>query len=335
MSHSKERTEKNCLNCNAQVEGRYCQICGQENTEPSETVWQLTTHFFNDLTHFDGKFFSTLRYLLAKPGFLSREYLEGRRAAYLNPVRMYIFTSAAFFLIFFSQLDLEKSLNPKTTIYNRTIEDIRDMDSIEFSRYARKFRGAEPKKKKDFLVYADSISKSSNSLKLDFGDQSDSIKKRNWFTRVFEQKGKALREKYNNDDGRILTVLFNAWFHSFPQMFFISLPLFAMILYLLYRGKHKYYFTNHLIFGFHLYIFVFLVLMIIVGIDRFENYAHIGWLNLVLIPLLFLYEYKAMRNFYLQSRGITLLKFIVLNILLLIVILVIFIFFFFFVFFKL
>jgi hypothetical protein len=101
VSHFKERVHNNCLNCNAVVQGRFCHICGQENIEPKESVWHLISHFFQDITHFDGKFFSTLRFLLFRPGHLSREYMLGRRASYLNPIRMYVFTSAIFFLFFF------------------------------------------------------------------------------------------------------------------------------------------------------------------------------------------------------------------------------------------
>lgn len=102
VSHLKERKEKICLNCHTALTGRYCHVCGQENLEPKETVWHLVQHFFNDITHFDGKFFSSVKYLMRKPGFLSKEYMSGRRASYLNPIRMYVFTSAIFFLIFFS-----------------------------------------------------------------------------------------------------------------------------------------------------------------------------------------------------------------------------------------
>ena len=84
------------------MHGRFCHICGQENIEPKESFWHLVTHFMYDVTHFDGKFFSTLKYLLFRPGYLSHEYLRGRRASYLHPIRMYVFTSAFFFLIFFS-----------------------------------------------------------------------------------------------------------------------------------------------------------------------------------------------------------------------------------------
>jgi hypothetical protein len=113
VSHTKEREEKICLNCGAQLTGRYCQVCGQENTEPKETVWGLVSHFFNDITHFDGKFFSTVKYLIAKPGFLSAEYIKGRRASYLHPIRMYVFTSAFFFIIFFSLFPPESFVGGK------------------------------------------------------------------------------------------------------------------------------------------------------------------------------------------------------------------------------
>ena len=108
MSHNKEREEKICLNCKAAIYGRYCHVCGQENIEPKENFWHLVNHFVEDLTHFDGKFFITLKDLLFKPGFLSVEYLKGKRASYLHPIRMYVFTSAIFFLIFFSFLDTKK-----------------------------------------------------------------------------------------------------------------------------------------------------------------------------------------------------------------------------------
>jgi len=114
VSHLKERKEKNCLNCQTTVIGRYCHLCGQENLEPKETVWHLVQHFFNDITHFDGKFFSTVKLLLRKPGFLSAEYIAGRRMSYLNPIRMYVFTSAFFFIILFSLKKPEDMVNSDT-----------------------------------------------------------------------------------------------------------------------------------------------------------------------------------------------------------------------------
>jgi hypothetical protein len=125
VSHLKERKEKICLNCNASLYGRFCHVCGQENLEPKETVWHLVTHFFNDITHFDGKFFSTVKYLIIKPGFLSAEYMAGKRASYLNPIRMYVFTSAFFFLVLFSLTSPDKMMkvNEQPDITKEGIKD--------------------------------------------------------------------------------------------------------------------------------------------------------------------------------------------------------------------
>jgi hypothetical protein len=110
MSHLKERKEKICLNCNAATYGRFCHICGQENIETKESFWHLVFHFIADIFHYDGKFFRTIRYLIFRPGFLTAEYIAGRRTSYLHPIRLYVFTSAVFFLIFFSFIYKQEDL---------------------------------------------------------------------------------------------------------------------------------------------------------------------------------------------------------------------------------
>jgi ribosomal protein L40E len=102
MSHFKERKEKICLNCNAELQGRFCHKCGPENIEPKESFLHLLSHLVSHEFHFDSKFFSTAKHLLLTLGFLTKEYMAGRRVSYLDPIRMYIFLSAFFFLVVFS-----------------------------------------------------------------------------------------------------------------------------------------------------------------------------------------------------------------------------------------
>ena len=102
MSHQPEREEKDCLNCGTIVHGRYCHLCGQENIVTHQNFGGLVKHFIYDIFHFDGKFFDNLKHLLTKPGFVAKEYVRGKRAKYLDPIRMYLFTSAVFFVLFFS-----------------------------------------------------------------------------------------------------------------------------------------------------------------------------------------------------------------------------------------
>ena len=98
MSHHTTREDKTCLNCGESVEERFCGHCGQENIETRMSFLGLIAHFAEDLTHYEGKFWKTIKYLFFKPAFLTKEYLKGKRTSYLPPVRLYIFVS--FFTLF-------------------------------------------------------------------------------------------------------------------------------------------------------------------------------------------------------------------------------------------
>ncbi len=131
MSAHKLRKEKNCLNCNAEIVGRFCQVCGQENIEPDESFWQLCVHFIADIFHYDGKFFRTIRFLLFKPAYVTKEYIRGRRASYLHPIRLYIFTSAVFFIFFFTFIVSEEDTEAfaETTTEKQQLSE--KIDSIQ------------------------------------------------------------------------------------------------------------------------------------------------------------------------------------------------------------
>ena len=140
MSNTAVRKEKVCLNCNARVFGPYCHVCGQQNVEPKETALGLVVHFFNDITHFEGKFITSLRYLFFKPGLLTAEYIRGRRNSYMNPVRMYVFASAFFFILFFTffskgEMELVKLNKAKDSVAKNdaglSIKNINLIDALE------------------------------------------------------------------------------------------------------------------------------------------------------------------------------------------------------------
>ncbi|WP_449400571.1 DUF3667 domain-containing protein [Chryseobacterium wanjuense] len=116
MSHGKLREEKNCLNCGHLVEERFCPHCGQENIQPKQPFHYLFTHFIEDFTHYDGQFWKTIKYLLVRPGRLTKEYLEGKRQIYVAPVKLYIFISFITFFLpsLFSTSEEEQEHNKKT-----------------------------------------------------------------------------------------------------------------------------------------------------------------------------------------------------------------------------
>ena len=318
MSHLSERTEKDCLNCGATVYGRYCHVCGQENIEPKESVWHLITHFFNDFTHFDGKFFSTVKDLLLKPGFLSKEYMRGRRASYLNPVRMYVFTSFIFFLIFFSTFHINEGNLDSPRVFNgKTIEQINNLNEKDFEAFTKEING-KPMTRAQFQ---DSIK---NLGGLHFTGKhyksraeydsllQSGVKKHNWFQRKLIYKEIELDEKNRGNESAVLPSLVKSLVHHFPQMLFISLPFMALFLKLLYVRRKSFYYVSHAIFVLHLYIFFFIALLFSFGISRLREFSGWGWLNFIngaVAIIVFFYLYKAMRNFYQQSRKKTIFKY--------------------------
>ena len=359
MSHSKERAEKICLNCNAVLYGRYCHVCGQENIEPKQSAWHLVTHFFYDITHFDGKFFTTLKDLLIKPGFLSKEFIQGRRASYLHPIRMYVFTSAFFFIIFFSVYNVKDwNLNDRVKV---SVQDAEKplraslkkaknrQDSAVIESALAGLKNASVKSQKDSSGEKDDQSAAFNmgdlSRHYKSKDQYDSIQqslpksaKDGWLTRMITHKLIDLSSKYKDDRTGFIKELFNAFFHNFPKLLFISLPLFALLLELLYiRRRKQFYYADHGIFAIHLYIYSFISLLFVFGINYIANLSGWSWLW-VLNACIFLYSlyyyYKSMRNFYGQGRFKTFIKYLILYFLSFNVILVLFVIFFIFSFFE-
>ena len=311
MSHNQHRKEINCLNCNTEVAGPFCQNCGQENLEPKESIWHLIGHFFNDLTHFDGKFFITLKDLIIKPGFLSEEYLKGRRASYLNPVRMYFFTSALFFFIFFSLFKVENSITKNIKKTNTNY-----LDSSKYEAY-KALAGSGP-----IMSRAKFDSQASKGVTISPGNykskaEYDSIllsgkKKHNWLERQLTYKNIELKEKYKGRNSDLVKDMMSRFLHFLPQMFFVLLPLFALILKLFYYRKKEIYYTGHIIFTIHFYIFLFIAMIIGFGLSQIKDRFKVpllGYLGLAIFFYLLFYFYKAMRKFYKQSRAKTILKY--------------------------
>jgi hypothetical protein len=337
MSHGKERTEKNCLNCNARVFGRYCHVCGQENIEPKETAWELVAHFVNDITHFEGKFITSLRYLFFKPGFLTAEYLRGRRASYMNPVRMYVFTSAFFFIIFFTFF---KNENDESTMF-KIKEDGNEIKVPDkpISIKAEALKNAKNKKDSEVIEQVLPNDSTLNILKKNPEKKSairsipingrtynsvaeyDSVqknlapdKKDKWYQRLIERRLLIVDEKFGGDLSKFNKALFEYVLHSLPKVLFLSLPLFALALALLYIRRKQFYYVSHLILTIHLFVFVFLMLLLIFTNNKIEQQTgwNLGLFTAFLWVYMFYYLYRAMRVVYQQARFKTLVKYFLL-----------------------
>ena len=367
MSHLKERKEKNCLNCQATLYGRYCHQCGQENLEPKETVWHLVQHFFNDITHFDGKFFATVKYLLRKPGFLSAEYVAGRRASYLNPIRMYVFTSAIFFLILFALKDprdlVHMTESPDRPDHGKTLAELRK----DSAKYARQLVHADSDDSSEIRGSLTALNMELEAIERKYGDTTtrkftdkdlgrllagkyvnlDSLKssqghsmfgehyrsqeaydsaqnklpdslRDGWLSRAVAHKLIAANAEYNRNPKQYFEHVAENIMHSIPKVLFVSLPLFALILRLMYvRRRKTYYYVDHGIFTIHLYCATFILAMAAILIYQLAHATGLPWVKVAGGILIFaicvyitIYLYKAMRGFYHQRRFKTFVKYV-------------------------
>ena len=352
MSHGEERKEKNCLNCNARVFGRYCHVCGQENIEPRETAWHLVVHFFNDITHFEGKFSKAIRYLLFRPGFLPAEYARGRRMSYMNPVRMYVFTSAFFFIIFFSLFKIDDSavavsyakleerfrgsdvkfdvdfVSGNIKVGKKVVGNLNRMDQLNEPLIDSLIR-AKAIQKDSLQVMDSTVKKKSPNLfgftdKLASPEKYDSIQKTlpederdGWITSLFNRKVAYINQKYGKTPGLAMARISDVFLHKLPTIFFVSLPMFALILSLLYiRRRKQFNFVDHAIFSIYYYIFCFLIMLIYFAMSKLGDttgWSIFIWIEIALFLWLFIYLYKAMRNYYMQRRAKTIIKYFLLN----------------------
>ncbi|MDB5205000.1 MAG: hypothetical protein JWR72_75 [Flavisolibacter sp.] len=335
MSHNTERKEKNCLNCDTQVHGRFCHVCGQENIVTKEKFWSLAKHFVYDILHFDGQFFYTLKYIFTKPGFVARQYAEGKRASFIHPIRMYLFTSAIFFLIFFS---VQRVNVGNDDIYAQ-------MDNESRTELATAWQIKLDKNTKDTLLQKkisllrDTFEKinpddpiwQSESRSIQFGQRTynslpeyDSIQntladseKDSWFQTLVYRQVIKLNEKYGRGNEGA-SALLEALLHKLPYFLFLSLPFFALILKLLYIRRKNFYYSDHAVFTLYHYILSFILLLIMFGFSALGGRT--GWgiftiLNVVTVLSWPMYLYLQLKRFYQQSRLKTIGKFLLLNLL--------------------
>jgi len=328
MSHLKERKEKNCLNCSEIVMGRYCQHCGQENVEVKESFGHLIMHFFEDLTHFDGKLWKTLKLLLFKPAKLTQLYMDGQRANYIHPIRMYLFISTIFFFFIFSgeqmnKPEIAKPLPvialpnpplPKPVLQNAVVSKKVELKNAELKKVMhKKDNGLNFHIGDDTIAYKTILAYDSAQLKL------PTSKKDSWLESSLVKKSIQLNDKFKDDKFKFGEALMEQFQHYFSRMLYISLPMFALFLWILYRRNKNHYFVDHLIFSIHIYCAFFIILFVLTLVNLSTEFIFkrppFGAAAIITSFLMFYYLYKALRNHFNQSSVKTVLKFSILNIL--------------------
>ena len=90
-----------CKNCHEPLpnQAEFCPACGQSVKVITRPWREVLGELVTELLDFDGRMLVSLRSLLTRPGLLSFEYINGRRASYTSPIRMYLIISVVFFFV--------------------------------------------------------------------------------------------------------------------------------------------------------------------------------------------------------------------------------------------
>lgn len=88
-----------CANCGAPLYGEYCYQCGQPVKGLIRHLSGVMGDVLDTLLNIDSRVVRTLPALYFKPGFLTQEYLAGRRVRYVTPFRLMFFLCLAAFFV--------------------------------------------------------------------------------------------------------------------------------------------------------------------------------------------------------------------------------------------
>jgi hypothetical protein len=80
-----------CKNCGHQFYGKYCNECGEKLfTHHDKSVAHLLEEGLHFATHFEGKFFTTVKTIFTAPGRFASDYCEGIRKKYFKPLSFFL-----------------------------------------------------------------------------------------------------------------------------------------------------------------------------------------------------------------------------------------------------
>lgn len=100
-----------CANCGTPATGAYCAVCGQPAGAPTRSVHDFALELLGGLFAFDGRVWRSLVPLFVRPGALTRAWIEGRRASFVPPLRLFLFFSILLFLVVSCETDVNTLLS--------------------------------------------------------------------------------------------------------------------------------------------------------------------------------------------------------------------------------
>ena len=279
-------TQNLCLNCGTPLQGEFCHVCGQKRIRPYKSFPYLLKELLGSYFNFDSALVDTLKLLITRPGFLTTEYAAGKRIQYIHPIRLYVFTSLIFFIVFIPVTE-SRNLNGSVSIATSNGESLPGVvDSISLSDSIFLFNTSYPLRdtREAMQAYLDSLPDGQRP---------------GYMAKAFLFKTIELNNKPMEDVNREFV---SAFLKNLPKMLFFLLPIYALLLNAFY-WRRQLYLEEHLVYTLHLHIFLFILILILLFLALIS-----GWFWLLLVFIGFAYMLQSQRVVFRQKKRWILLK---------------------------
>jgi hypothetical protein len=297
------RKKSYCQNCHYPLAENYnfCPHCGQDNSDKLVSFWTLVYELFSNLIAYDSRMLRTVRPFLFKPGFLTQEFIAGRRVKYMHPLRLYFIISFFYFLALSITIsrETEDLVRPAENRTELSPADAGQPDADSINLTIRS--NSPPQTGTKDIEYDGKITI--------FGDQKLSLAllknqqttpamvldSLGWQHNRLTQHVAGQLLKFARSEGTSIGRYFRDYMLSKASivMFFL-VPVFALLLKLVYIRRKRYY-VEHLTFSLHLHAFVFFILLLMFLI------SDIDWLSNLLSLALLVYVVLGFRRYYQQG----------------------------------
>ncbi len=266
-----------CENCGTALSGPYCAQCGQPAIDYRRSIGSLLVDAADAFFNFDARFFQSFGLLLIKPWRLTNEFIEGKRARHVHPLRVYLIASVLFFLVinFLSRdthmqshqngkesfIALEKATpTPRPDFIGPLPPPAAPSKSTVVFGVSPEKPAGVPEKKFSWNNSEEPSPAVMPDHKVFFEEMDKQANLPPWAKWIEEQAKRKLGPTGDRGD-----LFLKALIQNIAPMVLCCIPLFALVLKILYIFKRRFY-VDHLIFALHTHAFVFLSTLIIIGV---------------------------------------------------------------------
>ncbi|PHS18886.1 MAG: hypothetical protein COA86_06875 [Kangiella sp.] len=343
LNLANEESAEICANCNTALSGQFCHSCGQSSKSMIKFFGDVIKELMDDALGYDSRFKHSLMPLLFKPGRLTLDYVKGKRFHYVLPFKLYLITSVLFILLIKNTTDTDGIKFDNDDATQQEIATLSKEEKIEkakekIEQTLEKLPAITDEIKQDILDAVEDEQKTSASGNKAFtlgGGKKDIDLEWNAKTQqldgVEEIESPILKKFFTQINPKLKewkkdsAPLVESIIEMIPYMMFIILPIFAIFLKLFYLFSKRFY-TEHLIFLLHNHSFIYMLMMLQIGLGAGEKQLDpinhwlaqsasmtFSFISLVFNFWMFIYVFLSMKRFYRQSWKMTITKTIALG----------------------